>query len=341
MPADIDAMLVTKLVNVRYLTGFTGSSGAVLVRRDGDAVLATDGRYDEQARAEAPELPIVVSRTPAAELVATARNRDPSRLGIEWTHVTLASFDALRDAAGDVDLVAAPGSVEQLRECKDEDEIAALRTACAVTDHAFSVGMDLLRPGLTERELAWALVSAMRAAGAQDAFDSIVAFGENSSMPHHQPTARSLRHGDLVKVDFGALVDGYHADMTRTVVFGSAQDWQRELHAQVAAVAQSCRAAAVAGAVPVELDAFARDQIAACGHPSAHGLGHGVGLEIHESPLLVPGSGAAPLRPGCTVTIEPGIYLPGRGGVRIEDVLLITDGAPELLTSTARDLVEV
>jgi len=339
--ADVDALLVTKLVNVRYLTGFTGSNGALLLRRDGAALLATDGRYQEQARAQAPDLELVITRTLGPDLVTAAVRAGDRRLAIERHHVTLAAHDVLLAAADGAQLLGAGQVVERLRVRKDDEEIAALQQACAITDRAFAAVLDQLTPGVTEREVAWRLLSAMRADGAESAaFETIVAFGPHSAIPHHRPTDRELARGDLVKLDFGARAGGYHADMTRTVVCGPAADWQRELHAQVFEVQQQCSAATVVGASPVELDGLARRLIAGHGNDLVHGLGHGVGLEVHEQPFLGPLSTAARLEDRVPVTVEPGIYLPGRGGVRIEDTVLVGPQGAQPLTTSPRDLIE-
>lgn len=341
LPDDVDAILVTRLVNVRYLSGFTGSNGVMLVTRDDDAVLATDGRYQQQAAAQAPDVKLVDSRTLAADLLKEAAAAGVRRVAIERHDVTLALHDDMLAAAGGVELADAGQPVEQLRAVKDETEIAALARACAVTDEAFAEILELLQPGVTERDIAWRLLAAMRRHDAEAAFDSIVAFGANSSMPHHEPTDRPLARGDLVKLDFGARVDGYHADMTRTVVCGPAAAWQRELHAQVRDVQEKCRAATVVGAVPVELDALARRLVDGHGHRLVHGLGHGVGLEIHERPSLGPNGSTEPLRDGIPVTVEPGIYLPDRGGVRIEDTVVVGANETRSLTQSRRELLEV
>jgi Xaa-Pro aminopeptidase len=341
LPNGVDALLVTAPANVRYLTGFTGSNSAVLVGRDSKAVLATDGRYAEQATAQAPDVETLVTRSVGPHLVATAAARGRRRIAIERKHVTLAAHDRLR-SAGDVELVGADGLVEALRRTKDDAELGSLACACAATDVAFDAVVERLHPGVTERDVVWSLLEAFRAAGAEGAaFDSIVAFGPHSSIPHHQPTDRPLQRGDLVKLDFGARVDGYHADMTRTLVCGPALEWQQELHAQVASVQQRCRDATVAGAVPVELDQLAQELLGACGHALVHGLGHGVGLEIHEEPFLVPNSADTALEEGVPLTVEPGVYLPGRGGVRIEDTVVVTVGAPTVLTRSSRELLEL
>ena len=337
-----DGYLVTKLVNVRYLTGFTGSNGAVLVPADGPPILATDGRYATQAAQECPDLDLLVSRRLGADLVAHARAAGYRRLAIERHHVTLNGYDVLLAAAdNDVTYVDGGETVELLRTVKDAAELDTLRAACGVTDDVFSAVLQHLRPGVTELDIAWRMQEEMHARGAEPAFDSIVAFGPNSARPHHQPTTRPLEVGDFVKMDFGACVGGYHADMTRTVCVGSAADWQRDLHALVLTIQSEARAQVAPGAVPVDLDTANRARIEAAGYEVAHGLGHGVGLEIHESPFLVPDSPAARLVDRVAVTVEPGIYLPGRGGVRIEDTVVVGAAGAEPLTSSPRELIEI
>jgi Xaa-Pro aminopeptidase len=342
-PDAIDAFLISRVVNVRYLTGFTGSNAALLVMRDGPAVFATDGRYLTQAAAEVPDLECVDARSCAFALVERAVAAGVRQVGIEAADVTLSGHAELRAAAGDrLTLVDVEPIVERLRAVKDADELAALGRACAITDAAFADVTAQLRPGVTELDIAWSLQCTMRDHGASGlAFDSIVAFGPHSAIPHHEPTDRQLAAGDLVKLDFGARYDGYHADMTRTIAMAPVADWQRELHALVRDVQQRCAAAAVVGALPRDLDAMARDGITSSGHQVAHGLGHGVGLEIHELPFLSVASTAAALVDNVAVTIEPGIYLAGQGGVRIEDTVVVTNSGPTSLTTSPRDLLEI
>ena len=338
LPADLAGALVTKLVNVRYLTGFTGSAGVVLVAPDGSARLAVDGRYVTQAQAEAPGVEILETREGAVALVRGAAAGGP--IGIEAEAVTLAAHERLAEAGGR--LVPLRGLVERQRAVKDPVELDLLGRACAITAGCFDDLLGQLRPGVTERDASWALSVAMRERGADGpAFPSIVAFGPHSAIPHHQPTERPLAAGDLVKLDFGALVAGYHADMTRTVVCGPAADWQTDLHALVLDVQTSCRERAVVGTKPQELDGYARELLAAHGHALGHGLGHGVGLEIHESPFLSPESDADTLVDRVPVTVEPGVYLPGRGGVRVEDTVVVRDGQAQCLTNAPRELIEL
>jgi Xaa-Pro aminopeptidase len=338
----VDGFLVTSPVNVRYVTGFTGSNGAALLLPDGTATLTTDGRYATQAREECPDVDVVVTRSVATDLVRRAASAGLAALGIERHHVTLTQYDALVEAAaGELTLADAGRPIEDERVVKDEAELAALADACRVTDEVFGEVLTRLAPGVSERDVAGVLASEMRSRGAEPAFDSIVAFGPDSARPHHQPTVRPLATGDLVKLDFGAQVRGYHADMTRTVVLGRAQDWQRELHGLVRDIQQRCREATVVGALPADLDDLARSLVEGAGHECAHGLGHGVGLEIHESPFLVRMSDAATLVERVPVTVEPGVYLPGRGGVRIEDTVVVRAGGAEPLTTSPRELIEI
>jgi Xaa-Pro aminopeptidase len=337
------AMVVTNPVNVRYLTGFTGSNGAVLVSRDHPALIATDGRYLTQVAAQAPDLECLEARAVAPALVERAAAEGIGRLAIESAHVTLELRQAMASAADDrVDLVGAVELVEGLRAIKDDDELDLLGQACAITDLAFDAVVAQVRVGVSEREVAWWLRSAIRENGGDDlAFDSIVAFGPHSAIPHHEPTDRALAAGDLVKLDFGAQVGGYHADMTRTVATTPIADWQRDLHALVHRIQQDCREAACVGALPRDLDTLARDAITASGHSAAHGLGHGVGLEIHELPFLSATSTADRLADRVPVTIEPGIYLPDRGGVRIEDTVIVGADGARSLTTSSRELIEI
>ncbi len=344
-------MLVTDLNNVRYLSGFTGSNGALLVFTDDrEAVLATDGRYRTQAAEQAPGLEVAIERAVARHLVGRAAEAGVGKLGFESNVVTVDGFDALRDELaerkGATELVRAAGNVEALREIKDAGELALLRLACEVADAALAdlVERGGLRPGRTEREVGRELEALMFDHGAEAvSFETIVAAGPNSAIPHHRPTDTALADGDFVKIDFGALVAGYHSDMTRTFVLGKAADWQLEIYRLVAEAQRAGREALRAGAELRDVDAAARRLIVDAGYGEyfGHGLGHGVGLQIHEAPGIGATS-AGTLRAGSVVTVEPGVYLPGRGGVRIEDTLVVPDETtghtPELLTKFPKEL---
>lgn len=339
--ADLDALLVTTLVNVRYLTGFTGSAGRLLVTAAGGGdVLVTDGRYDEQAGAEAPDLPRVITRE---DRWLPAALEGCSRLGLESHTISWDSARRLADLAGDVEVCPAPGHVEALRAVKDAGEVAALRRACAAGDAAFDDLLTWIRPGLTEREVALRLERTLVDLGADDpAFAAIVASGPNGARPHHRPGDRALETGDLVTLDFGARAAGYHSDMTRMVALGDPGDELRGVVELVRAAQRAGLDAVRAGETGGDVDAACREVVGAAGHGPAfvHGTGHGVGLEIHEAPRLASGS-AATLDAGAVVTVEPGVYLPGRGGVRIEDTVLVTGGGPDVLTTAPKDLATV
>ncbi|MDQ6650903.1 MAG: aminopeptidase P family protein [Actinomycetota bacterium] len=335
---DLDALLVTRLVNVRYLTGFTGSNAALLVTSEG-AVLTTDGRYLTQSAAQAPDVERVIDRDVAGALVRRAAGT-LRRLGFEAHDMTV---EAHRSLAGEdrVELRPAGRLVESLRTVKDAGELDALREACAIADRAFAELLPSVRAGRTELEMAHELEDRMRAHGAEArSFETICASGPNSAIPHHRPTGRPVQRGELLKFDFGATHLGYHSDMTRTVIVGPAADWQREIYQVVADAQRTGRAALAPGADVRRVDRAARDVVEQAGYGDSfpHGLGHGVGLEIHEAPTL--GYGATgTLDVGVPVTVEPGIYLADRGGVRIEDTLVVTAGEPDLLTTTTKDLL--
>ncbi|MEO3760415.1 Xaa-Pro peptidase family protein [Mycobacterium sp. B14F4] len=342
--ADLDAMLVSDLVNVRYLTGFTGSNAALLVRvADGTPVLATDGRYRTQAAQQSPDADVVIERACAPHLVAAAAAAGVRRLGFESHVVTVDAFSRLSEAAGDqTELVRAAGTVEALREVKDAGEIALLRLACEAADAALQDLVDRggLRAGRTEKEVRGELEALMLERGADGpSFETIVAAGPNSAIPHHRPTDAVLARGDFVKIDFGALVCGYHSDMTRTFVLSPVADWQRDVYGLVAAAQRAGREALAPGASLKAVDAASRQVIADAGYADhfGHGLGHGVGLQIHEAPGINAAS-AGTLLAGSAVTVEPGVYLPDRGGVRIEDTLVVGDNAPDLLTRFPKEL---
>lgn len=342
--AELDAVLVSDLVNVRYLSGFTGSNAALLIRADDETpILATDGRYRTQAAQQAPDAEVVIERACGPHLVGRAAASGVRTLGFESHVVTVDAYAALTKAAGDAcRLVRAAGMVEALREVKDAGEVALLRLACEAADAALHdlIESGGLRPGRTEKEVRNQLEALMFDHGADGvSFETIVAAGANSAIPHHRPTAAVLAAGDFVKIDFGALVAGYHSDMTRTVVLGPIAQWQRDIYTLVADAQRAGRNALAPGVVLKDVDAASRQVIADAGYAEnfGHGLGHGVGLQIHEAPGIN-GSAAGTLLAGSAVTVEPGVYLPDRGGVRIEDTLVVAQ-RPELLTRFPKELV--
>jgi Xaa-Pro aminopeptidase len=349
---DADAALVTGLANIRYLTGLASSNAALLVPRPatglagtgpaGTGLLATDGRYAEQAAASCPDVDLVVARDPARALLERAAAAGARVVAVETHVLTVDAFGDLADATP-ARLVPLGRAVEALRAVKDPGEVALLRSCARLADRALA-GLLVdggVRPGRTERDVAADLEARMRALGAEaPAFETIVASGPRGALPHARPSDRPLAPGDLVVLDFGARIDGYHSDCTRTVVLGPAAQWQRDLHALVAAAQAAGIAALRPGAEGVAVDAAARAVVDDAGHGEhyPHGLGHGVGLEVHEAPGLGPTvPGRLPSR--AVVTVEPGVYLPGRGGVRTEDLLVVSDAGPELLTTSPAELL--
>lgn len=337
----LDAVLVTALTNIRYLTGFTGSNAVLAIAADGDDIFGTDFRYLIQSAAETGLEPLIDRRTLPA-VVGRLADRRIGSLGYESHIVTVDERDQLAGLLSDTRLESIDHAVEESRAIKDEEEIELLRHACRIGDAALAelLGENALRGGRTEREIARDLDNRMLQLGADAiSFDTIVASGEHSAIPHHSPTDRPLVEGDFLTLDFGAEYRGYHADMTRTFTIGGPTDWQTEIYELVAAAQAAGRDAVTIGVEVSEVDRAARDVIAAAGHGAefGHGLGHGVGLEIHEAPSLA-ATGTGTLAELMTVTVEPGVYVEGRGGVRIEDTLVVRADGPELLTMTPKDL---
>ncbi len=341
-PAEVDLLLVTARANLRYLTGYTGSNGLALVglhRR----VFVTDFRYVEQAAAEVDggydrrraELELL-------DAIADALPPGPVRLGFEDDNLTVRQHAGLRERLDDrVELVAAGGLVERLRAVKEPAEIERIRAATAAADTALAGLLEHGLVGRTERDLADALESAMREQGAErPSFESIVAAGAHGALPHATPRQVEVHRGELVVIDWGAEVDGYCSDCTRTIAAGPPSGEAREVYELVLAAQLAGIEAVRAGAGGRQVDAAARSVIAAGGHEDhfGHGLGHGVGSEVHEAPRLSKRS-QDELEAGNVVTVEPGVYLPGRLGVRIEDLVVVTEPGCEILTSLGKQLI--
>jgi Xaa-Pro aminopeptidase len=330
-----DVLLVTHLPNVQYLTGFSGSNAVLAVGSDGQDLFGTDGRYVIQAAQQVPDLVPIVDRDTLRTVVAALGSGRTVAVESTMTLAQGAVVDAERGT-----FAVADGLVERLRAVKDDTELAALERACAITSEAIEALAGEIRVGDREVDLARRLEQLFGELGADDrSFETIVGSGPNSAIGHHEPGPRRLAPGDLIVVDAGALVDGYHADMTRTFVVGEPDAWQVEVHDVVLRAQTSARERYRDGADLREVDAAARDLVADAGHAEHfdHGLGHGVGLEIHEPPFLGPRS-TGTMSAGMAITVEPGVYLPGRGGVRIEDTLVVTPGGPRVLTPAARGL---
>ena len=341
--AGVDALLVTDLTNVRWLTGFTGSAGRALLLPD-DLVLVTDGRYEERATEEigAARAParVAVGRSMAAqmELLADAL-AGIGRMGLEAEHVTWAALDRYR-AGLPAELVATSAVVESERRTKDAGEVARIEHAAALASQALADVWGLIDEEPTEADFALALEDRMRALGADGpSFASIVASGPNAAKPHHDPSGRRIREGEGLIVDFGALYDGYHSDMTRTALLGVVDPWLADAFAAVERAQAAGVFAAQPGLSGAGLDAVCRGDLEAGGYGEhfTHGTGHGVGLLIHEAPWATAAS-VDTLAVGDVVTVEPGVYRAGLGGVRIEDTVVITPDGCRLLTHTPKDL---
>jgi Xaa-Pro aminopeptidase len=344
---DLDGALVTHPANVRYLTGLASSNAAVLVPLDGTAALATDDRYAEAAAQSCVDVEVISDRDVAAALVRHAGRQGWRRIGLERDHVSLSLGERLAGTAQDqVELGDLGGAVETLRADKEPGEVALVEQACQISAAALAALLaDRLR-GRSEFEVARDLEARMLALGAEGlAFESIVASGPNGAIPHHTPGDRVIAVGDLLTIDFGARVGGYHADCTRTVMVGrEPADWQREVYELVQKAQQAGVDALAPGTTTTQVDAAARTLIRDAGYGDffTHGLGHGVGLEIHEPPWLAGDKATASTLGGrSTVTVEPGIYLPGKGGVRIEDTTDVGGDGVRVLTKTTRSLLVV
>lgn len=336
----LDAMLVTQPENRRYLSGFTGSAGQLLVT-PAAAILLTDFRYVEQAAAQAPAYEVVKVAGHEWNAIAEQTARlGVRRLGIEAGHVTMDLYERLQAALSATESQAAlapqRGFVEALRHVKDPAEVEAIRRAVLIGDRAFEQVARSLRPGATESEVAWRLEVAMRQDGAEGlSFPIIVASGPNAAMPHHRASAREIRAGEPVIIDMGCRVDGYCSDMTRTITLGEPPPRFWQVFNLVLAAQRRCEDGFRAGMLGREGDKLARDVIAAAGNGDdfGHGTGHGVGLAIHEDPYLSPVRGDEPVQKGAVVTVEPGVYLAGWGGVRIEDMVVVGESRCHVLTT--------
>jgi len=349
---ELDALLVKDLTDVRYLTGFTGSSALALIAphagSPGEAVdrFFTDFRYATQSSEQVPD---TFSREIASNLLDAAVSSlagGEGRLGFDDENLTVADHTRLRGKlAATWELVPVTGTVRALRAVKDAGEIARIRAAAELADEALRAVLDDGLPGRTEREVALALEERMRVLGAQAAsFASIVASGPHGALPHAQPRAETIARDVLVTIDWGALLDGYCSDCTRTYATGDAlPEGAREVYELVRTAQAQGVAAVRPGPTGVELDARVREVIVAGGHGEqfGHGLGHGVGMEIHEGPRLSQTGSKEPLVAGNVVTIEPGVYVPGRFGVRIEDLVAVTTDGVEVFTRLPKELTVV
>jgi Xaa-Pro aminopeptidase len=340
---ELGGMLVSRPENRRYLSGFTGSAGILLINRD-RAVLAADSRYTEQANDQAPDFQVVPARSGWDWLVQSLPKSGVSRLGFESEHLTVAEHRRLlaairqESALSNLCLVPASGIVEELRVVKGQEELALLQRAIEASDSAMDSVCPTLREGMTEREVAWRMEQAMRDSGADHiSFNTIVASGPNGAMPHHRPTDRTIRPGEPVVIDLGAKIGGYCSDITRTVVLGQEDETFRRVYDVVLGAQLTALSIVRPGMSGGDGDRLARSVIQAAGYGEnfVHGLGHGVGLAVHEAPRLGPDS-EDNLAVSTVFTVEPGIYIPGWGGVRIEDIVLMEEAGARPLSKARK-----
>jgi Xaa-Pro aminopeptidase len=336
----LDAVLITQPENRRYLSGFTGSAGVLLLSQD-EALLATDFRYYEQAEREAPYFQLVRMKTGEkfAELLPDLVARiGAKRVGFESKHLTFDEHERWKEVAEDFELVPTKDLVEEIRAIKEEGEIEIIKKAVSLSDEAFAHILGFIQPGMTERDVAWEIEVFMRTHGAGKVpFEIIVASGPNSSMPHATTTERVICAGEPIIIDMGAMVEGYNSNLTRTILLGQPDEKFNEIYELVLKAQLAAEEGIRPGMTGEEADEIARGVIedAGYGERFGHGLGHGVGLAVHEKPTATKKS-KEKLKPGMVFTVEPGIYIPGWGGVRIEDMVLLTEEGVEVLTQAEK-----
>ena len=337
---NIDGLLITNEFNRRYMTDFTGTAGVAIVSKD-DAVFITDFRYTEQAKKQVKEFRIIQHEGVLAKEVAKQTEQLRIKtIGFEKDTMTYGMFETYKSLLK-ADLIPVSGVIEKIRLIKTEQEINIIKVACEIADHAFTHILGFIKPGLTELEVSNELEFFMRKQGATaSSFDTIVASGVRSALPHGVATDKVIEKGDLVTLDFGALYNGYVSDITRTIAVGEPSDQLKEMYdivlqSQLLAVEQ-----VGPGMTGIQADSIARDYLTSKGYGEAfgHSTGHGIGLEVHEGPALSFRSDTL-LQPNMVVTVEPGIYLPGIGGVRIEDDIVITETGNEKLTHSKKELI--
>ena len=336
----LDAILITQPENRRYLSGFTGSAGMLLISAD-EAIIATDFRYYEQVEKQAPDFCLAkITDKFKALLPELVQQVGAKRVGFESTHLTVDQHQQWQEVAEGFELVPTKELVERIRAIKDEDELSKIKKAIALSDKAVAHIVGFIEPGMTEKEVAWELEVFMRTRGAEKlAFDLIVGSGPNGAMPHATVSERVIRAGEPIVIDLGAMIDGYNSDLTRTICAGQADDKFKEIYDIVLTAQLTAEQSIRPGMTGKQADAIARQVIEEAGYGEnyGHGLGHGVGLAVHEKPTVGRLSEDV-LEPGMVFTVEPGIYLPGWGGVRIEDIVVLREDGVEVLTQASKDV---
>lgn len=338
---SLDGILLYKPENRRYVSGFTGSTGYVLITET-DAKFITDFRYIEQATVQCDGFEIIETGNKKT-IVDVLNELTLFKLGVEEDYMTYGQFIELTNKLMGTKLVPLEGAILKLRSVKTSDEIKNIKKAANIADRAFEHILKFIKPGLTELDIALELEFFMKKKGASKlSFEPIVASGKRSSLPHGIASDKIIETGDMITLDFGCVYNGYCSDMTRTIVLGRADDKQKEIYNIVLEAQKTSLKAVKPGITGAELDVIARNIINDNGYGQyfGHGLGHGVGLEVHELPRIN-ACGNVPMEPGMVITIEPGIYIPNFGGVRIEDLVLVTDKGHEVLSKSTKDLIEL
>ncbi|RCW86018.1 Xaa-Pro aminopeptidase [Halanaerobium sp. DL-01] len=338
---EIEAFFITSRKNVRYLTGFTGTAGRLLITKN-DNIFITDSRYTEQAEAQTEACRIEVINSRVVEGIGKLlKKSDVDELAFESEHTTYSEFQEYREKFPIGKLIPQKNIVEKLRTIKEASEVELIKKAVEISDRAFFHILNFIRPGITEKEVSLELEFSMKKGGGEaNAFDFIVASGKRGALPHGVAADKKLEVGDLITMDFGTVYRGYHSDITRTVALGEPDEKLKEIYDLVFTAQKKVIEEIKAGMTAVEADSIARDFIKNSGYGDnfGHGLGHGVGLQIHEAPRLSYSSNDV-LKEGMIVTDEPGIYVSGLGGVRIEDDLLIKEDGCQVLNSAPKELI--
>ena len=340
---NLDAALITKEVNLHYFSGFRGDDTALIVTPNAQ-FLITDNRYTEQASQQATTYTIIEQKKGLwHEVAEIIKKLGAKRIGFEGKNLTVDTFGRLQKELGDAKL-AVSLALDDLRQVKDAEEIACIRKACKIADKAYEDVVKFIRPGITEFAIAAHMENVMRELGSEGpSFATIVASGARGALPHGTPTEKIIEEGDFVTMDYGAIYQGYHSDITRTVCVGRASDRQREVYARVLAAQELALTKIKPDVSGKSVDAAVREYLKKydLAQYFGHGLGHSLGLEIHEEPRLSPKSTCEALVPNMLITDEPGVYFAGKGGLRIEDTVLVTTTGAERLTKSAKELIEI